>query len=342
MEITMQIKYLARVLSGVRVKKLNDVIDRVQQRCHKSKLFIFFDMLVCAVRYGAGYHDYLIFAFYDMNAKQRKTYVTRMSNRKINQICNDPEYSYIFDRKNVFNKRFKDFLHRDTIDLAETDLDAFKTFMADKETVFAKPNTAESGKGIEKLNKADFASIEEMFEYVKRADKNFGVLEQLIVQHEALSKLYPCAVNTLRIVTLNHNGEVHIPYAVCKMGNEGKFVDNMENSGLACPIDIETGKIRGVAHTSALINFDTHPYTGVKLVGYQLPYIKEALALCEEAAKVVPKIGHVGWDVCIMPDGPAIIEGNDFPGYDFYQLPEHTPEKIGLLEFYKKYIPELN
>ena len=336
-----KIKYLFRILSGVRLKKLTNVIGRVQERCGKSKIFIFFDMLVCAVRYGAGYHDYLIFAFYNMNAKQRKTYVTRVSNKKINSLCNDPAYSYIFDKKNVFNKRFRDYLKRDFVDLAETDLDAFKTFMADKDIIFAKPNTAESGKGIERLKKEDFASLEEMFEYVKDPAKNFGVLEEQIIQHEDLARLYPCAVNTLRIVTLARNGEVFIPYAVCKMGNEGKFVDNMENSGLACPIDIETSCIRGVAHTSALINFDVHPYTGIKLVGYHLPYVHEALELCKKAALEVPQIGHVGWDVCITPDGPAIIEGNDFPGYDFYQLPEHTPEKIGLLPFYKEHIPEL-
>ena len=336
-----KIKYFFRILSGVRFKKLSNVIDRVQQRCGKSKVFIFFDILVCAMRYGAGYHDYLIFAFYNMNAKQRKTYVTRVSNKKINALCNDPAYSYIFDKKNVFNKRFKDYLKRDFVDLAETDFDAFRKFMENKDVVFAKPNTAESGKGIERLEKAAFASVDEMFDYVKRPEKNFGVLEEQIIQHEDLARLYPLAVNTLRIVTLARNGQVHIPYAVCKMGNEGKFVDNMENSGLACPIDINTSCIRGVAHTSALINFDVHPYTGIKLVGYHLPYIPEALELCKKAALEVPQIGHVGWDVCITPTGPAIIEGNDFPGYDFYQLPEHTPEKIGLLPFYKKYIPEL-
>ena len=125
------------------------------------------------------------------------------------------------------------------------------------------------------------------------------------------------------------------------MGNEGKFVDNMENSGLACPIDQETGKICGVAHTSKLINYDTHPYTGIPLIGYQLPYVKEAIEMCKCAALEVPQIKYVGWDVCIMPDGPAIIEGNDFPGYDFYQLPEHTPDKIGLLPYYRSLLPNL-
>lgn len=336
-----KLKYFAHILSGIRLKKLTEVIDHTHEKCGKNRVLIFFDMLWCAVRYGCGFHDYLIFGWYDMNAAQRKTYITRVSNKRINELCNDPAYSHLFDRKCEFNKLFRDFLKRDTIDLAETSLEDFRTFMSDKETVFCKPNSSESGKGIERLRKADFASVDAMYEYVMQPEKNFGVAEQEIIQHEDMARLYPPAVNTLRINTLARNGEVHVIFCTCKMGNLGKYVDNMENSGLACPVDMETGIIYGVAHTSALINFDEHPYTGVKLVGYQLPFIPEALEMVKKAALVVPQIGHVGWDVCITPDGPAIIEGNDFPGYDFSQLPEHTPNKIGNLPIYKKYIPEL-
>jgi len=299
-------------------------------------------MVVCGVLYGAGYNDYIIFGFHDMNRKQRKTYVTRMSNKRIIMMLNDQEYSYIFDKKNVFNKRFAKYLKRGFLDIAETDEDAFCRFMEDKETVIVKPNTAESGKGIEKLSKSDFKDLHEMYEYIWNPAKNLGVIEELIIQHEDMATLYSLAVNSMRIVTIvPDDGVARCVYAVCKMGNEGKFVDNMENSGLACPIDQETGKICGVAHTSKLVNYDTHPYTGVKLIGYQVPCVKEAIDMCLEAALEVPQIRYVGWDVCVMPDGPAIIEGNDFPGYDFYQLPEHTPDKIGLLPFYKSVLKDL-
>ena len=96
-----------------------------------------------------------------------------------------------------------------------------------------------------------------------------------------------------------------------------------------------------MAHTSKLVTYEKHPDTGIKFDGYQLPFIKEAMELCKEAAMEVDEIRFVGWDVCITKDGPAIIEGNDYPGYDFWQLPEHTPDKIGLLPYYKKLLPEL-
>ena len=333
----LKLSYVFRVLRGARFQKLSTVIDRVHTITGKNKAAIFFDIVNCAFQYGAGYNDYNIFAFYDMNHAQRKTYVTRMKNKKIMSLFNDEDYAYIFDEKNAFDMRFRGFIRRDFLDLKSANLNDFEHFMLDKDVIFAKPYSAESGKGIEKLKKSDFISLKEMFDYVTSPQKPFGLLEELIVQHEDMSRLYPLAVNSIRVGTvLDEKGVAHCAYATCKMGNEGKFVDNMENSGLACPIDQETGVICGVAHTSKLVNYDTHPYTGVKLVGYKVPFAREAIELCKQAALVVPQMRYVGWDVCIMPDGPAIIEGNNYPGYDFFQLPEHTPDKIGLYPFFQK------
>ena len=138
-----------------------------------------------------------------------------------------------------------------------------------------------------------------MLEYIK--SKKLGVVEQLLTQHEDLNRLYPLAINALRIVTIVTDGVAHCAYAVSKSGNEGKFVDNMENSGLCCPIDQDTGRICGVAHTSALINYDKHPYTVVELIGFKVPYVKEAIELVKKAALEVPQVKFVGWDVCITP-----------------------------------------
>jgi hypothetical protein len=333
-------QYIFRVLRGASFQKLFSVIDRVHEKSGQNRVFTFFDMINCALRYGAGYHDYLIFAFWDMNHKQRNTYLTRVRNKRLNTLLHDDRYTDIFDKKNQFDKHFADYIGRDFRDLAELDFDAFAEFMADKDVIFAKPNTGESGKGIERLVKERFESLEQMYAYVTDPAHHFGVIEEQLTQHPDLSAVYPLSINSYRICTLVVGEEVHCVYAVAKFGNAGKFVDNMENDGLCCPIDQETGKIAGCAHTSALINYDIHPYSGVKLMDYQLPFVKEAVELSKKAALVVPEIRYIGWDVCITPAGPAIIEGNTYPGYDFWQLPEHTPDKIGLYPYFRKMVPE--
>lgn len=334
-----KVRYILRVLKGASFEKLFGVINRAHEKSGKNRVWLFFDIINCAIRYGAGYYDYLIFAFWDMNAAQRKTYVTRMWNKKLVTLVNDPQYTHVFDNKNEFYARFKDYIGRDFLDMTTATKEEFIAFASKYEILFAKPQVGESGKGIEKLKTTEFASLDALYDYVK--EKHFGTVEQQLTQHEAMNTLYPLAINSLRIVTLVAKGEAHCVYAVVKMGNEGKFVDNLENSGLCCPLDQETGEIVGVAHTSRLVNFDTHPYTGVKLLGYHVPYVPEAIALCKRAAMEIPQFRYIGWDVCITPSGPAIIEGNDYPGYDFWQLPEHTPDKIGLLPYYQEMIPEL-
>ena len=327
----MNLKYINRVLSGASFEKMKKAINVVYEKSGKNKIKTFFDMILCAIKYGAGYNDYIIFEFYKIKAKQRKTYLTRLKNKRLVTTLNSKEYAYIFDQKNVFDKKFKDFLCREVIDLKEIDFDRFKKFIEGKEFFFAKPSVGESGKGIEKIRISDYNSIEELYEYIKKPEKNFGVIEEVIVQHPDAEKIYPDSLNCLRVVTLVSNGEAHILYSVFKMGNNGKFVDNLENGGLACHFDLDKGEIVGQGHTSALINYDAHPATGIKFVGYKLPYIQEVKDLVKKAAMVIPEFRYVGWDVCLTPNGPAIVEGNDYPAYDFPQLPDDDKPRIGLI-----------
>lgn len=338
-----ELLYLFRVCSGVRLQELKKTLEQAKERSGKGKASLFFDMLWCAARYGAGYHDYVMFGFYDMDGKHRDTYVTRLRNKRLITAVNDPKTAEIFDHKTRFNTRFRKYLGREFLLVEDMTPEQFKDFVSQRDMVFCKPDVGESGKGIERLKKADFKSEEDMFRYIK--GRKFGVVGEMLRQHEAMSALYPHAVNTLRIVTLltgmPGDWTPRCVYGVVKMGTGGKFVDNLESGGLFCPIDRETGKITGVGHTSALITLEKHPNTGIPLVGYQIPYVKEAFELCERAALEEPGMRFVGWDVCITPEGPVIVEGNDYPGYDFWQQPEHTPDRIGLWHVYRELIPEL-
>lgn len=327
----MKLGYLKRVLSGASFQKMQDAINVVHEKSGKNKVLTFFDMLGCSLKYGAGYNDYIIFEFYKIKSKQRKTYLTRLKNKRMVTELNDEKYSYIFDEKNVFDKKFAEFMGREIHDLAELDFEGFQKFIKNKEDFFAKPYIGESGKGIEKIHVADYDSIEELYQYIKNPEKNFGVIEEVIVQHPQAAKIYPDSLNCLRVVTLVNEGKPYILYSVFKMGNNGKFVDNLENGGLACHFDLDKGEIIGQGHTSALVNYDAHPATGIKFVGYHLPYMNEVKEMVKKAAMVIPEFRYVGWDVCLTPNGPAIVEGNDYPAYDFPQLPDDDKERIGLI-----------
>lgn len=326
----------------MRLGKMMEALEVCRQKCGRSKFVMFFDMLWCMAAYGAGYYDYKIFGFYDLDAKQRATYVTRMKNKRLIERLNDPEFCDLYNDKNVFAHLFKDFLRRDFLDMRDITRDNLKAFVKGKDVLFAKPNNGTSGVGIEKLRPADFESTDALYDYLTDPQRGFGLLEEEIKQHPAISALYPLSINTFRIVTLvDDSGQVHIIYTTLKMGDGGRFVDNLDNGGMCVPVDPERQCLVGVAHTARLEVLDRHPYSGIVFDGYLLPYIKEAHEMVREAALVVPQIRYSGWDICIMPDGPAVVESNNYPGYDFWQLPEQTPDKVGLWPTYKKLVPGL-
>lgn len=330
--------YIFKVLAHASFGKMKNVIKAVHKKSGKNSISIFFDMLWCAKRYGAGYYDYQIFAFYNLNKEQRKTFVTRLISKKFNTYMNDPEYDHLFNNKDEFNVLFKDYIGRGFLELEKATKDEVKDFVSTREYIFCKMKDLECGHGCERLKISDFADFEALYDYL--TDKKFCTIEDNIVQHPALSKLYSNAVNSLRIITIiDDNNVPNCVYLVQKMGCGGSIIDN---NCLFSPVDPETGVIKYPAHsgdTTKGIVYNEHPDTKIHIQGYQLPFIKEAVDMCLKAAMVVPQVRYVGWDVALTENGPVIIEGNNYCAHDFWQLPPHTPNKIGMLPTITKLVP---
>ncbi|MFI3206513.1 MAG: sugar-transfer associated ATP-grasp domain-containing protein [Clostridia bacterium] len=336
----MNIKYIARILSGAKFSRLSKVVSEVKDVSKKGKLSIYFDIIICGFKYGAGYNDYQIFEFYNMNSSERKTYMTRVKNKKLITLLNNPEYSDIFSHKGKFREYFSDFLGRETMDLKDCNFEEFKKFIAGKEFIIAKPYLGESGKGIEKIEIQSFETPNKLYKYLRSDEKCFGLIEEVIEQHDAYNKIYPFALNCFRFVTILKDGEVYPIYAVFKMGNNGHFVDNLENGGLVCHFDIKTHKLSAYGHNSNREKYTEHPYTKIKFENYELPNFDEVIKLVKKAALVVPQMRYIGWDVCMSKTGPLIIEGNNYPAYDFPQLPDPDAKRIGLLAKVQKVLTD--
>lgn len=329
-------RYLLRVLSGTNLTKLNSVLTFVQKKTGRSKASILRDILHCYRKFGSGYYDYQIFAFYDLTDEQRATYVTRTVSRDLNMYLNDPNYTHLFDNKDEFNRLFAKYIRRRTLNLETAAKQEVLDFCQGKEQVFAKPRDGECGHGCEIIRPADFESPDALYDYLKNG--GFYMLEDVIRQHPDVARLHPSSVNCMRIITLlDDDGEPHVLYIVQKIGLNGSFIDN---NCMFAPVDPETGELLYSPHsgdTTKGIVYDVHPNTGITLKGYKIPFVKEAVAMCLEAAKVVPQVRYVGWDVATTPDGPEFVEGNTFCAHDFWQLPPHTPTKTGMLPTIMQY-----
>ena len=342
------ISYIFKRLKTMDYKAMKEKIDSIHKKTGKAKLGIFMDMQKCARKYGAGYMDYDLFEMYNLNDKQRDTYLTRgRNNAFVTKYC-DLSVLHCFKNKDEFNTIFHDYLKRDWIKVNGTPKEEVIEFLKKHEVFMAKPIDGGCGKGIEKIKVSNYQTLDEIYQYLTKEEFNFE-LEELIIQHPEVAKIYPDAINTVRIVTIvttkdgksvltipkeerkNIELEPHIICAYFRIGNGGKCVDNFNSGGMVAPVDEKTGIVSQLAIDKLKNVYEAHPQTGEKIKGFQFPYWKEALELCKMACQEIPEMGYAGWDVAFTPNGPLFVEGNEFPGHDIYQLPVHTPQKTGMM-----------
>ena len=292
-------------------------IRKLAKENHKLSLAVFFDILWCGFRYGAGYVDYLIFDFVRLSRKQRRTFVTRGINNEFIRKLNDKEHYFKFEDKTVFNSLFKKYIGRNWVCLKDVSAEEFVRFFEENPVVMAKPVDSICGKGIEKFSVSDCDSAEL---YERLIGTGQLLVEECIVQHEDVSRMNPSSVNTIRFMTIagDSEQEVYVMFRALRVGVGDNVVDNFNAGGLFVLLN-ENGVIISDAVNKKTEIFTRHPSTDVVFKGVQLPFFKEAEEMVKESARVVPEIRYVSWDVAVTPKGPVIVEANHNPGYDLLQ-----------------------
>ena len=307
------------------------IAKAVSKKTNKNLLFILFDMTKCGLKYQAGYYDYQEFEFYNLNKEQRETYLTRGKNNEIIKKFNDKSKFYIFDNKEEMYKIYNKFLKRQWMVLNENNYNDFLDFFKQNKVIIVKPIDGEGGKGIEKY---EYINDEESkIVYSSLLFKKQLLVEQCIKQHPDMNKLYNKSVNTLRMFTFYKDGQAYFLQAILKVGNGG-VVDNFSSGGMYTYVDDE-----GTVYAEAIDQMDNkyykHPISNETIVGFKVPMFKEAVSMVKEAAKVVPEMGYIGWDVAISEDGPVLVEGNCYPGV-FQVKPSLVEKKEGIIPKYNK------
>ena len=325
-------KYLIKRILKMNYKQFFDTIDTVHSKTNKNKLAIFIDIINCGIKYQAGYIDYNLFEMYNLTKEERKTIITRGINNEILKKYNDQTKAYIFEDKALFNKLYDKYLNREWIYLKDN-LEEFKEYLKNKKEIIVKPLSLSCGKGVEKIKVSDYEP-EELYNHLIKTER--FLVEDVAEQNKEISKIYPESVNTVRIVTLNKK----VVAAFIRFGNLGNVVDNFNHDGMVTTINIETGIVEYPALDKKKNIYEIHPYTNEKIIGLKIPMWDKVKELCIEACNVTPEIGYIGWDVCVGEKEPCLIEGNDFPGHDLYQLPIHRNDGIGLLPIFKKAMEE--
>ncbi len=327
--------YFLYYLKETNRKKFNKFFSEVKEKKQIPAHRILFDIIHACFKYNISILDYFYFRFFELSSEQRELYVGTgyMYEYQLKMNPKGPR-RYLQD-KILFLHKYSAFIKRSYADIS-TLKNNFKT----AEDILSN----KSDKIVLKASKGQIGSQVQVFacsdltphKLLQVMDKNdFDLAEEFVVQHPSLMELSPSGLNTIRIITQIHNGNVEFLGARLRISVNSQ-VDNMAAGNLAAPVDVQKGVVTGPGVYSDITKQDEiiHPSTGIKIKDFKIPFWENVTELARNAALLLPQNRSVGWDIGITNDGPELIEGN----HNWCKLLWQLPVKSGLKPELKKYL----
>ena len=230
--------------------------------------------------------------------------------------------------KNYFEKWLPDLKHVVTIVRSVKNVwyDAEFNVLTDEQVVeklstydefVAKPSIdSAGGAGVQFITeKMDVKKLEEL----KDSFKNDFIIQEVLKQHECLSKIYPYSVNTVRIMTFNWHGQIYVLSHLLRMGVNGNRVDNMVSGGVNCAIRPD-GTLCNRLFNAVGTLFEGHPNSG-SMEDKKIENFQAIVDAACESHKHLPYMGIISWDFALDENAePVLVEFNLKPqGLDLHQ-----------------------
>jgi hypothetical protein len=177
-----------------------------------------------------------------------------------------------------------------------------------------------------KIHKNDADCVEKLKACFASYGKDY-VVQEVLKQHEYMAKFNKSSLNTIRVMSLLINGEVHILSSIIRYGSGNSRLDNLCAGGSTIGVNNKgnfskfglkfNGKV-GCGYLQSNEIFEKYP----ELKNAKFKFYDEVVALVKEAHPCYSHFKLVSWDVAIDSDGhPCIIEVNlDFPEFMSHQL----------------------
>ena len=199
-----------------------------------------------------------------------------------------------------------------------------------KEDLIIKKSQSDDGKGIGKLKfykhghyynekKLSLNEIEQVW------GDNF-IIQKVIKQHPVMARPHKHSVNTLRMVTLRWNNEIHYLTTYARFGIDGAIKDNGGGGGIAAGI-LEDGSFQSFAMDRDAKIYTEHPTTGVEFCDMpQVPNFEKHIECVKEMHNRILHHDLVSWDIAVGENDESIfIEMNFWGAIWRYQLANQRP-----------------
>lgn len=279
-----------------------------QQRSGR-RLLPWSQLLVASWRYGTSFNDYYVLRWFAQSPARRRQLLTTSLLYELERQHNDLAQARLIRDKLLFNRHFADLLGRPYWHGPALQQQPAGT--RPPERVVFKRRLGGCGKQVF-FPAERFTRWQDVLSALQtQGDPEAWICEPYLTQHPELERLHPGSVNTLRVVTWQAGGVVQIWARMLRIGVK-QGADNLSQGGLAVWVDPDGG----IRHPAQYLypgrpDCSHHPLTGEAIQGFQLPFVAEVDALITAAARRLPLLGCVGWDVAFTPQGPCLIEANE-------------------------------
>ncbi len=182
------------------------------------------------------------------------------------------------------------------------------SMLSEEKEYFIKDIDGECASFVKKVK--DYANLQQIKTNLK---SNRYILQKKMVQSPEMDVLNSGAINTLRIVTINKDGNPYVLTSLLRVGTKKTGnVDNWAAGGIAVGIQ-QNGYLKEYGYFKPHYGTKTniHPDSKIALNQFKVPMYKEALELACKAHRFFYNVRAIGWDVAISENGPVFIEGND-------------------------------
>ena len=248
-----------------------------------------------------------------MSKYEKKRFFTHRRAFWLREKINNPNYFHFLKNKAEALSLFKELIKRAWVYAPKVSFSEFVDFVKQNPVFIAKPENGLKGKGIEK-HSINVISEEDMKNLYNHFVADNMLLEECLRPHDDIF-LGTASLSTFRIYTMVDNkGDVHVLKAKYRVGT-GDAITDTSDGCIAYPISIKYGIIEGPGINEVLNSplYYYHPDCDKIVVGMKIPMWNRALEVVTTAAKMIPQIRLVGWDIAITNNSVEIIEGNHMP-----------------------------
>ena len=215
--------------------------------------------------------------------------------------------------------------------------DALRAFLLDPThyPLFGKPMGGTQSLGSASFDGVDGATREliayggrriPLESFVAEVSRHYAdgyLFQRRVSPHRDIQALCGDRLSTVRVITVVRAGVPKVLRACWKIPAGDNAADNFWRAGnILARLDLETGRvIAAVRGTGLGLSEPTHhPDSGAPILGAAVPNWRAVTETALGAAKVLPDLALIGWDIAPVDGGALLVECNQAPDFILPQM----------------------